>query len=131
METIVKNIVYALFRTFKETPIGEMGLLREVDKLRYVKAPCESISRETVAYSMYKYGEENSINSFRVSDLYSYSKSGIFKEFGITRSELESHLRSLNSENNRILTAELNMGLDHITLREDLNAVTALTILVQ
>ena len=129
--TTIKNIVYALFRTFKETPIGEMGLLREVDKLRYVKAPCESISRETVAYSMYKYGEENSINSFRVSDLYSYSKSGIFKEFGITRSELESHLRSLNSENNRILTAELNMGLDHITLREDLNAVTALTILVQ
>ena len=108
-----------------------MGLLKEIDRLRFIKAPCENISREAVAYSLYKFGEENSISSFRVSDLYSNSKSGVFKEFGIAKSELESHLRSLNSEKNRIITAELNMGLDHISLREDLNAVKALSILLQ
>lgn len=130
--TTIKNIVYALFRTFKESPIGEMGLLKEVDKLKFTKTPCENITREAVAYSLYKYGEENSIKSFRIADLYSKdSKSGVFKEFGITKSELEKHLRSLNSEQNRILTAELNMGLDHISLREDLDAVKAISFLTQ
>jgi len=130
--TTIKNIVYALFRTFKESPIGEMGLLKEVDRLKYIKAPCETISREAVAYSLYKYGEENSIHSFRISDLYSNNcKSGPFKEFGIAKGELENHLRSLNSENNRIITAELNMGLDHILLREDLNAVKAISLLIK
>lgn len=130
--TTIKNIVYALFRTFKESPIGEMGLLQETSRLRFTKKPCENISREAVAFSLYMYGEEKSIKSFRISDLYSNNcNSGIFKEFGIPKEKLENHLRSLNSENNRILTAELNTGLDHISLRDDLNAIKAIAILTQ
>lgn len=135
-KTTIKNIVYALFRTFNESPIGEMGLLTKVDtlsgrKILYKKQPAEDISREAIAYSLYKFAEEKGIRSFRISDLYASDvNTGIYKEFGITKSELEKALRSLNSESNRVLIAELNMGLDHITLREDLSSETILDILL-
>ena len=35
-------------------------------------------------------------------------------------------LRYLSSEANRVIIAELNMGLDHITLRKDLNSISVL-----
>lgn len=126
--TTIKNIVYALFRTFRESPIGQMGLLVETDKLRFTKMPYNDLSRDAVAYSLYKYSEIKGIKSFRIADLYSAeTKEGVNKEFGISKNELEKHLRSLNSETNRVLVAELNMGLDYITLREDLNALSALS----
>lgn len=130
--TTIKNIVYALFRTFRESPIGELGLLEEIEKLKYTKSGTNDISREAIAYSLYKYAENQGIKSFRVSDLYSDEcKGGPYREFGISKADLEKALRSLNSENNRVLTAELNMGLDHISLREDLNALSALEILTR
>lgn len=130
--TTIKNIVYALFRTFRESPIGELGLFEEIEKLKYTKSGTNDISREAIAYSLYKFAENQGIKSFRVSDLYSDEcKGGPYREFGISKADLEKTLRSLNSENNRVLTAELNMGLDHISLREDLNALSALEILTK
>ena len=131
-QTTIKNIVYALFRTFRESPIGEMGLLQEIEKLRYKKDGFSVLSREVIAYSLYKFAETQGIKTFRVSDLYNEEcKSGPFREFGISKTDLEKTLRSLNSDTNRVLTAELNMGLDHITLRDDLNALSALEILTK
>lgn len=135
-KTTIKNIVYALFRTFNESPIGAMGLLTKLDtltgrKILYKKQPAEDISREAIAYSLYKFAEDKGIRAFRVSDLYSDDvTTGIYKEFGIAKSELEKALRSLNSDSNRILIAELNMGLDHITLRDDLSSETILDVLI-
>lgn len=130
--TTIKNIVYALFRTFRESPIGKMGLLVENGKLYYKKQPYEDLSKEAVAYSLYKYAESKDIKSFRVSDLFSNeNKQGLYKEFGISKSALEQQLRSLNSDVNRVLVAELNMGLDHITLREDLTSIEVLKILTK
>ena len=64
---------------------------------------------------------------FRVSDLYRPEENrGLYKEFGISKNNLLKSLRYLSTEKNRILVAELNMGLDHITLREDLTAIAAL-----
>jgi ferredoxin len=126
----IKNIVYALFRTFRESPIGKMGLLIENGKLQYKKEPYDNLSKEALAYSLYKYAELKGIKSLRVSDLYaSDNKQGVYREFGITKNDLEKHLRSLNSGTNRVLIAELNMGLDHIVLRDDLSAVDVLAIL--
>lgn len=131
-QTTIKNIVYALFRTFRESPIGELGLLEEIEKLHYSKKGTNDLSREAIAYSLYKYSETQGIKTFRVSDFYREDcKSGPYREFGISKAELEKALRSLNSDTNRVLTAELNMGLDHISLREDLNAISALEILTK
>lgn len=128
--TTIKNIVYALFRTFRESPIGNMGICIETERLCYKKTPCEDLSREALAYSLYKYSEIKGVKSFRVSDFYlADNKQGIYREFGISKDEVEKHLRSLNSDTNRILVAELNMGLDHITLRDDLTSLKVLSLL--
>ena len=43
----------------------------------------------------------------------------------------EKVLRTLNSTSNRVLVAELNMGLDNITLREDLTSISVIEALVK
>lgn len=130
--TTIRNIVYALARTFKESPIGEMGLWTETEKLHFKKMPYNDLSREAIAYSLYKYAEAVGTKSLRMSDLYQPDcRQGVYREFGIAKTALESQLRSLNSDTNRVLVAELNMGLDSITLRDDLNALEALKILTR
>ena len=65
----------------------------------------------------------------RVADIYSTdNKFGIYKEFGVQKSEFLNILRELNSDTIRLLVAELNMGLDNITLRDD---ITSTDILIQ
>ncbi len=131
-KTTVHNVVYALFRTFKESPIGEAGQLIEVSKNIYTKRPYDELEKEAVIYSLYKYAEEKGVSSFRVSDLYADDNVvGIYKEFGIQKPSLTEILRALNSENNRLIIAELNMGLDNITLRDGLSAIEALKLIVQ
>ena len=44
------------------------------------------------------------------------------KLFGICKESFNKAIQTLNSANNRVLIGELNMGLDHITLREDLDS---------
>ena len=70
------------------------------------------------------------VTSLRVSDFYSDEmEHGPFREFGLSKSVFESALRSLNSSSNRVLVAELNMGLDHITLRDDLDEIAVVKTL--
>lgn len=132
-QTTFEYAIGALFNFLSSSPIGN-EFLQKVDynKNEYKREPYNDLSREAVAYSLYKFAEEQGIKSFRVSDLYKEDcKSGPYREFGISKSNLEKALRSLNSDTNRVLTAELNMGLDHITLRDDLNALSALEILTK
>ncbi len=127
----IHNIVYALFRTFRESPIGKMGLCIETnEKQRYSKIPYENVSKQAVAYSLYKYAENTGTKVLKVSDFYDETnRQGIYREFGLTQSQFEKHLHTLNGESNRVLTADLNMGLEHITLRDDLNSEDVLKIL--
>ena len=125
------NILYALFRTFRESPIGEMGQLIGTSKLHYKKECNVELSKITVAYSLYKYAESKNIRTMRVTDLYSQeNECGIYKEFGISREDFKNILRELNSDTNRLLVAELNMGLDNITLREDIHSEDILDIML-
>ena len=55
----------------------------------------------------------------------------MYKEFGISKEEMKTQLRSLNSDSERVLIAELNMGLENITLRENLNAFECLRLLAK
>lgn len=80
-----------------------------------------------MAYSLYLYGEKNNTSEFRVSDLFKdQDATGVHNEFGISKNDLMKKLRYLSSEANRVIIAELNMGLDHITLRKDLNSISVL-----
>lgn len=127
----IHNIVYALFRTFRESPIGKLGLcVATNEKLKYSKIPYENVSKQAVAYSLYKYAENTGTKVFKVSDLYDEeNRQGIYREFGLSQKQFEKHLHTLNGDSNRILNADLNMGLEHITLRDDLDSTEVLKIL--
>ena len=129
----IHNAVYQISRTFKESPIGEnLRQFVQEDKEVVKRYPYEDLSAEAIAYSLYKYANERKINMLRVSDLYrNTNESGVLVEFGISKSSLEKQLRTLNSAINRVIIAELNTGLDHITLREDLNPIEVLAILTK
>lgn len=87
----------------------------------------EDLSIEAVAYSIYRFAKEHEITMLRVSDLYKKEEEhGVYKEFLISRQTLLKKLRALSTDSNRVLVAELTMGLDHITLREDLSPIQVL-----
>lgn len=130
-EKTIHNAVYQLQRTLKESPIGSsLCQMETLDKNTFVRERHENLSSEALAYSIYKYAERKNILSLRVSDFYSTEATGgPAKEFAISRSAFEYNLRALNSNNDRVLVAELNMGLDSITLREDLSALSCIKVL--
>ncbi len=132
-EKTVHNAVYQIQRTLRESPIGsQINQMSVIDKETSLRGEYEDISEEAIAYSLYKYAEIHGVHSLRVSDFYQEScEGGPYREFGISKSVFEKALRTLNSASNRVLVAELNMGLDHINLREDLTSETALREMIQ
>lgn len=130
-QTTIKNIVYALFRTFRESPIGR-SIMPQIEKQKYVKTPYMNVSREAIAYSIYKFTQSKNISGLRVADLYDpTNKCGAYREFGLDRETLISLLRSINSDMNPVLNATFSMGLDHITLREELTPLEVLKLLTK
>ncbi len=132
-EKTVHNAVYQLRRTLKESPIGNMFSQHiEIDKENFKREEYLNLSCEALAYSIYKYADAKGIRSLRIADFYQQdSLLGPAKEFGISKSTFERLLRQLNSNPNRVLIAELNMGLDSITLRDDLTAYKCLEQLLK
>lgn len=130
--TTLNNAIGALMDMFKNSPIGnDLAQGEELEKKR-IRRSYDDLSLEALAYSLYLYAEKNSCKEFRVSDFYNaegYKSAPL--EFGISKNALLKKLRSLSSDTSRVLLAELNMGLDHITLRKDLNAISALTLLTK
>lgn len=128
--TTLNNAIGALMDMFKNSPVGEDLMQGEtVDKKR-VRRAYDDLSLEALAYSLYLFGEKNDITEFRLADLYnSDEKKSAALEFGIGKADMIKKLRALSSDANRVLIAELNMGLDHITLRKDLNPISVLELL--
>jgi len=127
-EKTVHNAVYQLRRTLKESPIGE-SLCQGIEngKETFTRHCYDELSKEAAAYSIYRYGEVRNVKAIRVFDIYKEgATAGVYKEFRTSKKVFEGLLRSLNSDMNRVLVAELNMGLDNITLRDDLNSVSTL-----
>ena len=129
-ETTITYAVQALMQSFKYSPIGDelLQCVSQDEKGTVLnRLPYNDLSPEAVAYSIYKYAERKNLKILRVSDLYRTEEDcGLYKEFGISKNELIKSLRFLSTENNRVLVAELNMGLDHITLRDDLSPIVVL-----
>jgi hypothetical protein len=129
------TITYAIggfMQIFNYSPIGD--ILQQgssEDGKAFVRMPHNELSEVALAYSLYKYASEKNIRSLRVSDFFNNEcQTGPVCEFGINKSVFEKLLRQLNSASNRVLIAELNMGLDSITLREDLTPMAVLNQLV-
>lgn len=129
--TTVENAATAFINLAKQSPVGEdlrQGIV--VGKEGLKKEAYDDLSMEAVAYSVYKYAQVHEVNMLRVSDFYRKGEEhGPYQEFRISEEALKRKLRALSSDNNRVLVAELNMGLDHITIREDLTPMKVLEML--
>ncbi len=82
-DTTIKNIVYAMLRTLRESPIGEdICQYTAEEKQTFVRLPASELSREAIAYSLYRYSEINNSKELRVSTIYSDTEHGPKIEFG-------------------------------------------------
>ncbi len=126
----LSNAFYSLRNTFKNSPLGaDFGIgIQEKDVIK--KIPYENVSNTAIAYSLYRFAEDKKLYNLKVSDFYDISTLfGVYKEFGISHLRFESILRSLNNDKNKILSADLNMGLEHISLREDISSLDVLKLM--
>ena len=123
--TTIEYAFQALVQVFNYSPIGDYLLQGEkVDKKSLTRNEYTGISEVAVAYSLYKFAERNNAYSLRVKDFYDTEyENGVAKEFCLSSSTFEKALRTLNSAKDRVLIAELNMGLNHITLMKELTSL--------
>ena len=126
--TTVGNAAIALCDMMKKTPVGDECLQgMDLGREGLSRSEYDDVSIEAVAYSIYKFAKEREISMLRVYDLFNNeAEHGIFKEFGTSKQGLLRKLRTISAESNRVLVAELTMGLDHITLRSDLTPMKVL-----
>lgn len=134
--SVRKNAFGALQNTFVSSKLGDglnIGLVTKENNKPYIQRKhYNSLSMAAVAYSLYTYAERHNRKSLTVSEFYNEEqKEGIVRQFGIDRVTFEKLLRSLQDNFNHVLTVELNMGLDNINLRDDLNAFDVLKMFLQ
>lgn len=133
--TIRENAMKAFQNMLKESILGHeipIGILsKEKNKVSYQRGAYNQLSLAGVAYSLYRYAEKVGRKSLTISELYNENQTeGVYRQFGIDRNSLEKKLRSLHEEGNQVLKVELMMGLDNITLREDLTSLDILKMLL-
>ena len=113
--------------TLKQGIINAKG--RTVETLKRVNY--NNVSQVAVAYSLYKYAEKTGRKFLTISELYNENQtSGVYKQFGVDKVTLERILRSLQDNPAHVLNVELNMGLDNINLREDINSTDIIKTLL-
>lgn len=131
----LRNPLNSLLNTFKESPLGStipVGLLsKEKNKVLLTRRPHSDISLCAVAYSLFRYAERQKRYSLTISEFYDANqKEGIYRQFGLNKDTFERILLTLQEESNHVLRAELNMGLDNIILRDDLNSIDILKMML-
>ena len=131
----LRNPFNSLLNTFKESPLGStipVGVLsKEQNKAVLIRQPHNEISLVAAAYSLFRYAERQNRYSLTVSEFYDENqREGIYRQFGISKDTFARLLLSLQEENNHVLRAELNMGLDNIILRDDLKAIDILRLML-
>lgn len=127
----VGNAATAFIDMIKKSPIGKdfcQGI--KTTKDGFQRQEYKDLSIEALSYSIYKFAEVREVPILRVSDFYTKNEEhGPYKEFMLSTQNIQKKLRTLSSANERILIAELAMGLEHITLREDMSSIKVLKTL--
>lgn len=130
--TTIQNARSAFMQLMKYSQLGDNMGIGVLQGKKRQRQEYTSLSPEAVVYSIYRFGQARNIDYLTVSDFYRPEENnGVFHEFGLSKSELNKKLRFLSNASNRLLIAELNMGLEHITLRDDLNYVKVLQSFAQ
>ena len=129
----VSNAVAAFVQTLEYSPLGtDIKLGVPTGNKTRVREFYEDITNVGLVYNLYKYAEFKGVRSLKVSDFYMDDCiNGPYKTLGITKKRFQDVLRSLNSIDNRVLIAELAMGLDSITLRDDITPLSCIESLLK
>lgn len=130
-----ENAIKAFINTFKESPLGSTipvgKYSKDGNKVSLSRQSYDNLSLVATAYSIYRYAEKAGRRSLTISEFYNENQTeGVYRQFGISREALERKLRSLQEEENHVLSVELNMGLDNIILRDDLTSFDILKMLL-
>lgn len=133
--SVRKNALGSFQNTMTSSPLGTELKLCEIRKEKgkpyFYRLPYDNLSLVATAYSIYRYAEKAGRRSLTISEFYHENQTeGIYRQFGISREALERKLRSLQEEENHVLSVELNMGLDNIILRDDLTSMDILKMLL-
>ena len=130
--TTLNNACVALIDLLGKSPIGtdlEQGITEGKMMSRKTYA---DLSIEAIAYSVCAFAEKRDTTVIRVSDFFSIdAQDGVYAQFGLSKNGFLKGLRTISNQSNRVLIAELNMGLDHITLVEGMTPLKALKIMTQ
>ncbi len=133
----LKNPLGALFNTFDNSSLGDSMKLVQIKKKgkeyeSVIKFAYENIDPISVAYSLYRYANSKNRFNLTVSELYANDqKHGVSKEFGLSKDRFKNILRSLQENKHGLVNVDLVMGLDNISLREDLSYTEALKLLLE
>ncbi|MDR0606155.1 MAG: phosphoadenosine phosphosulfate reductase family protein [Bacteroidales bacterium] len=129
------NAVDSLAYLFKYSKIEniKVGKNEKIGKDTIIsRFPNDNVNPLSVAYSLYRYAKENDRYNFTVSELYDEKETrGIYKEFGLSKERFENILRGLQENKYKIVQVDLQMGLDNISLREDLTPLSVLKLLLE
>jgi len=130
-DNALSSILY-LFKYSNLTKI-KIGTNEKKGSTTYIsKMPYDDVSLTTVAYSLYRYANSKNRYNLTVSELYApEQKQGIYKEFGVSKERFQNILRTLQENKYGIVKVDLVMGLDNISLREDLTYTEVLKLLLE
>lgn len=125
--TTLQNACTALIETLVKSPIGESLEQGIKNGKMLTRNQYADLSIDAIAYSVYKFAETRDAQTIRVSDIYSTeAQDGVNVQFCLPKAAFEKGLRTLSSQADRILIAELNMGLDHITINKEMSSIDIL-----
>jgi phosphoadenosine phosphosulfate reductase len=126
----LSSILY-LFK-YSHLPKIKIGANEKKGSTTYIsKMSYDDVSLITVAYSLYRYANSKNRYNLTVSELFApEQKQGIYKEFGVSKERFQNILRTLQENKNGIVKVDLVMGLDNISLREDLTYTEVLKLLL-
>lgn len=129
-KTTIDAAVGALLQLFRCSPIGEeYGYAIPIDNNKYIRKENDYVSDKGVLYYLYKHSELVNSTALRVSDCYNQNGDlNALNVLGINKMEFEKVLRVLNSASQRLIIADLNTGLDNITLQSELDALKAVSL---
>lgn len=129
------NALSSLLYLFKYSnlPKIKVGTNEKKGAISYIlKMPHENINPTAVAYSLYRYANNRNRYNMRVSEFYEpEQKQGIYREFGLSIERFRNILRTLQENKHGIVQVDLVMGLDNISLREDLSYTEVLKLLLE
>jgi len=128
------NALSSILYLFKYSNLQKIkvGTNEKKGSITYIaKMPYDDVNPITVAYSLYRYAIHKKRYNLTVAEFYApEQKQGIYKEFGLPKERFQNILRTLQENKHGIVKVDLVMGLDNISLREDLTYTEVLKLLL-